>query len=179
MGRGCKTGAAAQEHLGDRCTRAGRAAQAWISKPTQNQMVPTWESARSSTDGQGHASPTRTPQLPLPISSAPRLCSPPLCTVGSSPPLALPVDPGSSQFSLGRVTIRWKCPAFSVTPPATRPCPLHPSSALPDVHGCPVPTLDDLTGHWTTCPSPWPLRSLTSFPQTLAPVPPQLPSPVS
>lgn len=170
MGRGCKTGAAAQEHLGDRCTRAGGAGQAWISKPTQNQTAPTWESARSSTDGQGHTSPTRMSQRPSPISSAPRLCSARLCTVGCSPPLALPVYPGSPQFSPGGVVIRWNCLAFSATSPATRTCPLHPSSALPDVRGSPVPTLDDLTSHWTTCPSPWPLGPLTSFPQTLSPV---------
>lgn len=179
MGRGCKTGAAAQEHLRDRCTRAGRAGQVWISKPTQNQMAPAWESARSSTDGQGHASPAHMPLLPSPTSSAPHLCSPPLCTVGPSPPLALPAYPGSPQFSLGGVVLRWKRLAFSVAPPPTRPRPLHPSSALPDVHGHPVPTLDDLTSHWTTCPSPWPLGSLTSFPRILSPVPPQLPSPVS
>lgn len=126
MGRGCKIGAAAQEHLGDRCTRAGEAGQAWISKPTQNQTAPTWESARSSTDGQGHTSPTRMSQHPSPISSAPRLCSTRLCTVGSSPPLALPVDPGSPQFSPGGVIIRWNCLAFSAASPATGLAPCTP-----------------------------------------------------
>lgn len=109
------------------------------------------------------------PSVPRP-SPAPRLCSTRLYTVGSSPPLALPVDPGSPQFSPGAVIIRWNCLAFSAISPATRPCPLHPSSALPDVRGSPAPMLDDLTSHWTTCPSPWPLGPLTSFPQTLSPV---------
>lgn len=108
-----------------------------------------------------HACPSVPRPSPLlPVSAVP----------GSVHPLALPVDPGSPQFSPGGVVIRWNCLAFSATSPATRPCPLHPSSALPDVRGSPVPTLDDLTSHWTTCPSPWPLGPLTSFPQTLSPV---------
>lgn len=99
----------------------------------------------------------------------------PLCAVGSLPPLSLPSPSCVTQ---------WELLIFSATtPPATQPCPLHPSLPLPGVpliHGSPVPVLDDFSSHWRTCPTPRPLGSLTPlFPRTFSPVPSQLPSPIS